>query len=52
MRQIFAKIEIYFQCLRSGLMAAYVNSHGQIHQTLTVLQAKNIRLRGQEVAEH
>jgi cereblon len=36
----------------SGLMAAYVNPHGQIHETLTVLQAKNIRLQGQEVAEH
>ena len=36
----------------SGLMAAYVNPHGQIHETLTVLQAKNIRLLGQEVAEH
>lgn len=36
----------------SGLMAAYVNPHGQIHETLTVLQAKNIRLLGHEVAEH
>jgi cereblon len=33
-------------------MAAYVNPHGQIPETLTVLQAKNIRLLGQEVAEH
>jgi len=50
--QIFAKIKIYFQCLRSGLIEAYVNPHGQIHETLTVLQATNIRLLGQEVAEH
>ncbi|CAF0745933.1 unnamed protein product [Adineta steineri] len=33
-------------------MAAYVNPSGHIHETLTVLQAKNIRLLGQEVAEH
>ena len=36
----------------SGLMAAYVNPHGQIHETLTVHHAKNIRLIGHEVAEH
>jgi len=36
----------------SGLMAAYVNPHGAIHETLTVLKVKNIRLTGAEVAEH
>ncbi|CAF0731852.1 unnamed protein product [Adineta steineri] len=41
-----------FSISASGLMAAYVNPHGHIHETLTVLQAKNIRLLGQEVAEH
>jgi cereblon len=41
-----------FSMSASGLMAAYVNPHGQIHETLTVLQAKNVRLLGQEVAEH
>ncbi|CAF0895483.1 unnamed protein product [Rotaria sp. Silwood1] len=41
-----------FSMSATGLMAAYVNPHGQIHETLTVLQAKNIRLLGPEVAEH
>ncbi|UJR28922.1 hypothetical protein I4U23_010140 [Adineta vaga] len=41
-----------FSMSASGLMAAYVNPHGQIHETLTVLQVKNVRLIGQEVAEH
>ncbi|CAF1394972.1 unnamed protein product [Rotaria magnacalcarata] len=41
-----------FSMSATGLMAAYVNPHGQIHETLTVLQAKNIRLLGHEVAEH
>jgi cereblon len=41
-----------FSMSASGLMAAYVNPHGQIHETLTVLHANNIRLMGPEVAEH
>lgn len=41
-----------FSMSASGLMAAYVNPHGQIHETLTVLRVKNIQLLGHEVAEH
>ncbi|CAF1093738.1 unnamed protein product [Didymodactylos carnosus] len=54
-RRCFADIcenEDIFSMSVQGLMSAYVNPHGQIHETLTVYKGKNLKVIGPRTLEH